>query len=585
MIVSMKKIHLIVHKKDVVYALEEIRDLGILHVEHQDVISGNHLDERREEVGVIHRTIDILRQLKLDVIQTKAMDWKEVTNTILHAQGEVDELKEKMTKRQQLINQWEPWGDFNPDDIRKLADEKIFLELYQIPAASMDKLKGDFLLTTIGVKAGVALCVIVSRSKTNLPFEKVVLPQFGLGVMKAMQDEDRIKMEQAQKRIADQACYIEFLEMTLKERENILHFEEVEQGMREDGPIAVLKGFCPVNTVEYIERRAKEQRWALLIEDPADDDLVPTLTKNPKWIDIIKPIFGIMNIVPGYREKDISVFFLIFFSIFFGILVGDAGYGMIFLVLTAVGHITVGKKVDDHAFFYLSYLLSTMTIIWGVLTGTVFGTLLLSSYFKPVLPWLTDPKNVQFLCFLLGVVHLTIAHIWRSISRGANLGGLAEIGWIMMLWGSFFLANMMLLGHALPGFVKFLYIIGIIFVVIDIIAQKKDIGVNMILFVFSVINTFGDIVSYIRLFAVGLAGVAVADAFNQMALGIGFGNIFTTIGAVFVLGFVHLFLNLALCVMSVLVHGVRLNVLEFSGHLGMEWSGIKYIPFAKIRKS
>lgn len=148
-----------------------------------------------------------------------------------------------------------------------------------------------------------------------------------------------------------------------------------------------------------------------------------------------------------------------------------------------------------------------------------------------------------------------------------------------MLCGSYFLANMMLIGIPLPGFVPYLYVVGAGLVLVDIVAQRKEIGVNIILFVFSVINTFGDIVSYIRLFAVGLAGVAVADAFNQMALTIGFSNPFAGSIAVFILAFVHLFLNLALSIMGVLVHGIRLNVLEFSGHLGMEWSGISYRPY------
>jgi V/A-type H+-transporting ATPase subunit I len=318
------------------------------------------------------------------------------------------------------------------------------------------------------------------------------------------------------------------------------------------------------------------------MEDPSADDNVPTLIRNPKWIGIIKPVFAVMNIVPGYREKDISPFFLLFFTIFFGILVGDAGYGTVFLLITAAAHKMLAHKLQDQSFFYLAYLLSTITIVWGILTGTVFGTLLMMGKVKPLLPWLTDPRNVQFLCFTLGVIHLTIAHIWRCVTRGAFWGALAEIGWISMLWGSYFLANMMLIGIPLPAFVSYLYLAGGTLVIMDIISQRKDIGVNMILFVFSVINTFGDIVSYIRLFAVGLAGVAVADAFNQMAMIIGFGNIFSAGVSILILAFVHLFLNLALCVMGVLVHGIRLNVLEFSGHLGMEWSGIPYHPFRPI---
>jgi V/A-type H+-transporting ATPase subunit I len=585
MIVPMKKIHLIAQKKDMISVLGTVQELGLIHVEHQDIIEGYQLQERREEVMIITQALDILRKTKLDVKQAKSFDWTEVVSAVLEAQGEIEQYKERISKTQSFIYQWEAWGDFDPADLKALESSGIYVGLYEIPVKEVNKLPAKYIAENVSVVNGVARCMIISRQKIDVHFPKLEPPAISLRAMTSQQDEDRIKMDQALKKVHENACYVEFLEMTLQERENILRFEEVEQGMLESGPITVLKGFIPASSCPQFEAKAKQEHWGILMEDPADEDTVPTLMKNSKWVDIIKPMFSIMNIVPGYREKDISIFFLIFFTIFFGILVGDAGYGTIFLLITLLAHIKLGKSLEDHSFFYLSYLLSTVTIIWGILTGTVFGTLLLSAYFKPLLPWLTDAKNVQLLCFSLGVVHLTIAHIWRSLSRGFNLGGFAEIGWIMMLWGSFFLANMMLLGHSLPGFVRYLYIVGIVLVIADIVAQKKDIGVNMILFVFSVINTFGDIVSYIRLFAVGLAGVAVADAFNQMALGIGFGNIFTSIGAFLVLGFVHLFLNLALCVMSVLVHGVRLNVLEFSGHLGMEWSGIKYAPFRKIHKS
>jgi len=125
--------------------------------------------------------------------------------------------------------------------------------------------------------------------------------------------------------------------------------------------------------------------------------------------------------------------------------------------------------------------------------------------------------------------------------------------------------------------------IGAVPVVIDILTRDKStIFVNLILFIFGMISAFTDVVSYVRLFAVGLAGVAVADAFNQMALEMGFGNVFSGIGASLILICGHA-LNITLCTMGVLVHGIRLNVLEFSSHLGMEWSGVKYVPFQKVK--
>ena len=104
------------------------------------------------------------------------------------------------------------------------------------------------------------------------------------------------------------------------------------------------------------------------------------------------------------------------------------------------------------------------------------------------------------------------------------------------------------------------------------------IGAGLGDFLLKLVNSFADIVSYIRLFAVGLAGVAIADAFNQIAANIGTGNALNGLLSVLVLFAGHS-LNLVMGILAILVHGVRLNVLEFSGHLDMEWSGVKYAPF------
>jgi V/A-type H+-transporting ATPase subunit I len=578
MIVPMKKVFVAVQRKDSASTVEQMARLGTVHVEHLNVPKSDLVDQLKAEVDLLGRVVDILEQQKFDIKQVALSDWREQANEMIKLVADINQWRESFDKRALEIARWETWGNFDPQDIALLSQRGIYVYLCELTKSDHARLPANVAVEVIQSTKNLDRCAVISQYPLTLPVSVVALPQESLAQMKLKQDEERILIANAVKDIKTHCQYLQSFKKTLSFKNEELKLAETNSGMQQEGEIVLLKGFCPADAVEQLVKEGQKLGWATLVEDPSDEDYVPTLVKNPEWINMIKPMFGIMNIVPGYRERDISIFFLIFFSIFFSLLVGDAGYGTIFLFITIFAHIKFGAKLQDKAILGLMYVLSVCTIIWGILTGTVFGTLLFGQTIKPVLPWLTDAKNLQFLCFLLGVIHLTIAHIWRSISRGPNLGGLSEIGWIMALWGSFFLANMMLVGIPMPGFAKYLYIIGAVLIIADIIAQKKDIFVNLILFIFSMINTFGDIVSYIRLFAVGLAGVAVADAFNQMALGIGFSNVFTAVGAIFILAFVHLFLNLALCVMGVLVHGVRLNVLEFSGHLGMEWSGTEYKP-------
>jgi V/A-type H+-transporting ATPase subunit I len=144
----------------------------------------------------------------------------------------------------------------------------------------------------------------------------------------------------------------------------------------------------------------------------------------------------------------------------------------------------------------------------------------------------------------------------------------------------YFAARYLVLGLDLSPLFAPLGITGLSMIILFMVPVKKlkEEGISFVTFPFDVIANFVDVVSYIRLFAVGSAGVAVAMAFNEMALGMGI------TGMVLIMLVGHL-LNIVLCVMGVLVHGIRLNTLEFSGHMGMTWSGFKYSPFARDRLS
>ena len=415
-----------------------------------------------------------------------------------------------------------------------------------------------------------------------MPFEIVKLPSAGLGEMNAQQEQDQEKVEQISSKLAEYHCCVESLKKIAKERQDVLRFEEVETGMREDEELAVLKGFCPADVCRDIEKKAKKERWGILFEDPSEEDRVPTLIRNPKWVGLIKPVFDFIDIAPGYKEYDISLFFLLFFSLFVGMLIGDAGYGMLFVLSIAWAHFKFGKKMQDRMPLYLAYVLSGCVVVWGMLTGTFFGQQWLAqTSFAPVLPWLKSNENIQLFCFTLGAVHLSVAHVWRTIQKFPSPRFLSDVGWLALLWGMFFMARTLILGASLSGFAGNLLIGGAVLVVFFTrpnINPLKAIGPGLGDLALNVVNTFTDVVSYIRLFAVGLATVAVADATNAMASEVG-GIAF------FIILLIGHVINVVLALMAILVHGLRLNVLEFSGHLNMEWAGFNYVPFKKTKSA
>ena len=584
MIIPMKKIFLVVQDKDVVPSLDALKNFGAVHVEHIQKPAGTHVQELRENIHRLEKVIAALSQLPAPADQVAAGNAGEAATEILGLLSLVEQMKETLASRQSVLQQWEPWGDFNPSGIELLQEKGIFIRFVELSEKELTRASEDVVLHPVFVKKGIVHCLAISREKMKLPYTSFSLPSAGVAELRRQQDRDRKRVADAEQNIRETTKYLSSFHQALNGLREDLMFEETYAGRGREERLAVLKGFCPTEICAGLEKLAKNESWGCLIDDPAAEDNVPTLVRNPKWVDVIKPVFGVINVFPGYREVDISPVFLIFFSIFFGILVGDAGYGLVLLALTAFSQNKSRGKVMDQTPFILTYLLCVCAVIWGALTGTFFGTVLFAKTLKPLMAWLTQDKNVQLVCFTIGVIHLSIAHLWRFTMKYPDFSAYAEIGWVLILWSMFFLANMMIIGMPLVGVFKYLLIAGILLVVADILrGPKSNIFTGFILSFFSIISAFTDIVSYIRLFAVGLAGVAVANAFSQMALSIGFNSVVSGIITSLILVGGHLF-NIVLCGFGLLVHGLRLNVLEFSGHLGLEWSGFKYEPFKKLSR-
>jgi V/A-type H+-transporting ATPase subunit I len=383
--------------------------------------------------------------------------------------------------------------------------------------------------------------------------------------------------------------------------------------------IACFSGYIEADSLEHLKQTAKENAWGLSIEDPTVEDNVPTKLKNNKFVSLIYPLTDFLGTVPGYFEYDISGWFLAFILVFFGIIFGDGGYGLIILAIAAVliAKSLITKKRIDPAFL-LCGLFGLSTILWGTLTCTWFGLSpeqipnWLSSLSIPVisnvyadkiwsLPWtpegvgLTTAQNLQIFCFTLALIQLTVAHVIGVARNRRSLKLLGDIGSILQLFGIYYLVLSLvvnpevfslglILGGVPVGTVA-IVLIGVGFVmsftfanfegniIKSLIASIK----NIVSVLLGVVNVFSDIVSYIRLWAVGLAGAAISATVNELA-GPLFGNFLFMVLAIVLLVFGH-GLNMILNILSVIVHGIRLNTLEFSSHLDMSWSGHKFKPF------
>ena len=431
----------------------------------------------------------------------------------------------------------------------------------------------------------------------TLPGEKAAgLPEYPLPPYGPGELRERSKVRSAElARLREQLVALE--EQTASLQRGLafvgerLEFEQARADMVQEGKVAWLSGFVPVDLVERLKKAAVENGWALLVGEPAADEPVPTLVRTPRWVRIINPVFRILETVPGYREYDISFWFLLSFSLFFAMLIGDAGYGLLFLGLTVFARSRMRDKPADP--FILLFILSAGTVIWGAVTGTWFGIEAIARL--PFFSWLIIPqisswsessgRTIMLMCFLIGGIHLSIAHGINIVISFPHPKAFANLGWLSMVWGMYFVVRYIVMRLPLNPLAPWL--VGGGFLLITIFEEQqgsflKGMGMGLAKIPLKALNSISmlaDIISYVRLFAVGLASLEIAKSFNAMAAGAGWGFPSGLVAA-FILVLGHT-LNIVMGGMSIIVHGVRLNMLEFSGHLGLEWSGFAYRPFSK----
>ena len=587
MIVPMKKVTLLTCSKHRDSTLNKLRKLGVLHIQDVQHPVSENIQSLETKLDNLERALNFLKG-KSETSEAVGIEQVEsIVQQTLSLNQKKDGLLRELDEYYELRDWYKKWGAISYASLQQLKEKRVYVRLYLTDKNALKKLPPDKIVHSEEENGTVKLALFSESEDDRLDFKEEQVPQIEQPEVEAKIAELENEITQIDTSIEELSKYQNTLLSYRNGLVKRLELNRVKYGMGEDRSIAYLQGFCPEDVVAEIQKTAEKDGWGYIIQDPDDPGEVPTVIRNPKWIRIIEPLFKFMGTLPGYEEQDVSLVFLAFFSIFYALIVGDAGYGFIFLIATFL--FDRKSKSSSREFFYLMYLVSFTTIIWGTITGTWFGSEKIAQ-----LPFLNifiidqissfNPDSTEFimqLTFIIGVVHLSIGHLMSALKKSNSIKAIADLGWILVLWGVFFIANNIVLGKEMAKATMPLLIAGASIILIFANFQKniiKGILVTLGNLPLDMISSFSDIVSYIRLFAVGLATVIVATSFNEMALGSGINSIVSGIIAAIILLLGHS-INLVLCGMSILVHGVRLNMLEFSGHVGVQWTGKPYEPF------
>lgn len=635
MIVPMKKVTLIIRENKKDETLKKLRKLGIVHIEITEG-SGERLASLQEQIALLESAIFTIGKKKnVEQKGVSAADALSVATKIQTLDAEKKQCQQERITLSSELDRLKSWGDIDPNSLSDLEAKGYEISFYEMPNTEYESLDDSIKTVRIDTTKSTVRFMLLKSNKeeldeavTVLNKYRLALPQLSTCEMKKRLSELSTRIDEIDETIASNACYIDSIKIAIRTAEKEIEFETYATGMSDEmlspeseSPLSIsyFTGYIEAENLDKIKQTAQSNSWGLLVEDPSVEDNVPTKLKNNKFVSLIYPLTDFLGTVPGYFEYDISGWFLAFILIFFGIIFGDGGYGLLICAIAAIPIIkSIITKKQISSTFLLVGLFGLSTVMWGTLTCTWFGLTpeqlpdWLKSLSIPVISnvyadkiwypfWtngtvgLTTAQNLQIFCFSLALIQLTVAHIKGALRNKRSIKMLGDIGSILQLLGIYYLVLSLVVNAevfsfgliigSIPVGTVAIALIGIGFVLSFVFSNYEGSIIksilssltNIVSVLLGVVNVFSDIVSYIRLWAVGLAGAAISATVNELA-GPLLGNFMFMILAIVLLVFGH-GLNMILNILSVIVHGIRLNTLEFSSHLDMSWSGHKFKPF------
>lgn len=595
MIVDMQKVAVLSVASGEEALLKQLRELGVLHITQKEKPERRSKDSVSDRIKAAQSVINTLMNCP------KGGRVPEITpeETIRKVQELTASISADTENAQKLANQLEllsAWGDFDPKVIRELRKSGVIVKLYACQEEQEPEAPYGVIKQVIAKAKGQVYFALCGREDFNLELQEVSLPEKSTKELKLEREGLLKRANESAKELNGLRGAVPALEEYLKKLEREYAYACAFDSVTVDGKIVYLEGFVPEPEMGKLIETAKAEGWGLWYEKAdRSDPTVPTLLDLPGWLKPVKVVFDFIDAMPGYNECDVSLPVMIYFTLFFSIIVGDAGYGLIYLIASIILKLKVKAKAAQPAIVFL-IILSCGTVVWGLLNGAFFGIAKDSlPPFLQGLPCLRGEKSmacVQWFCFAIALTHLAGARIWRAIIAGSVREALGNLGWMFFITCNFFAIVTMIVGDTFPfvehtsvqSFPVWCYAGGVIGAVLILLFSVNWGSIGDVLYTpFNFINSFVDVLSYIRLFAVGLSGTYIATCFNSMGAMLYEGQtswkliVFGVCGAlVIVIGHV---LNIALGMMSVLVHGLRLNTLEFSNHMQINWEGKAYKPF------
>ena len=603
MITKMKKLSFLIHSKEYEGFLEHLRSLGIVHVirKQQGTVQN---EELQEDLNLLARCKNAIRELESSAKNepmgsdpngtTKGFAFDTPAKVlerfdILEADKVVQEqtLQALSRDRAQLL----PWGDFEPSKVERLAAAGYNIGFYTCPLrAFKDEWTDKYGVVEIERDKQKVNFVTVTHTDVivDIDAEQVHLPHMSLSAVEADIDKTKAAIDAIPAKLAQLAQVgLPVLEKAVKELENNIDFGRVRltgEKLAADSLI-LLEGWIPAADVDEVSKALDMKGVFFDVEDPQPDDDIPIQLSNNKFAKLFEPLTK-LYMLPTYQELDLTLFFAPFFMLFFGLCLGDTGYGLLMIVALPI-FTKLFQLINPNFSKWLVVLFGASTMLCGLLSGTFFGF----NMYDLDIPFVQKMKEILYtdnstmftVSLCIGVVQILFGMAIKAVNLSIQCGvkyALGTIGWLVLL---ITVGVSVLAGFEFSNPVVMGILIAAAVLIFLFNSPGKNPLLNIGLGLWDTYNMatglLGDVLSYVRLFALGLSGGILANVFNSMAVGMAPDNKvagFIVMVLIFVIGHA---LNIFMNILGAIVHPMRLTFVEFFKNSGYTGGGTEYKPF------
>lgn len=587
--------------------LSKIQELGVIDITR----SLKPIDEKSEkllaEADDVKKALSVLKSCKGEpdkssVSGCSAKDVLDTDERIAELRGELTSAKKELVARK-------PWGEFSSADLQKLEDKGLLVRFYSCPKKKFDASWGDIQpLQVISETESTVFFVTVAPAgeEYSFPIEPIAAPAGSVNEAEKTLAEIQARLDGENRKLANLKSCIGNLEKTYADRlgELDLYFAEAATEKAVDNYVTVLTGFAPVEDDDRLKKAFDELGVYYTAEAATKEDNPPIKLHNNWFARNFEVLTGMYG-MPVYDEFDPTPVLGPFFMLFFAMCMGDAGYGIVLMLIA----LYMKQKMQDSGLgkmYRLIGFLGGMTFFVGLFLGTFFGMSILSASWAPswlkalcIDGWFPDGKIAGFpvqmvLAVAIGVLHICLAMIIKTVNFTKRFGfskTVSTLGWTTLIVGGIVVISLGMMEVLSAEVFKWVIIAlaavsGLAIFVFNTPGRNPLVNIGSGLWdtYNMVTGLLGDVLSYIRLYALGLAGGMLGNAFNimgTMILDIPV-PVVNWVFCIVILIFGHV-LNLAMSCLGAFVHPLRLTFVEYFKNSGYEGTGAKYNPLVKTK--